>query len=203
MKQERLLKLVLQHGTLETLRAYAGLVGCDYDCHAKNIGQAKAMDLMQEHGVDLQVIAQHLVEHPEARGNIQMPDNWSAKLSAAMDCFVDPIVYDPVTKIQCCLGGGDWRGREASLGTPCNVAADEPELRALGMIHPVTGAAVDREFVDVILHETEVPRELTFDMVPGSVRLGRKHYLLPPTFLSFTPSYFNVLSQFSTPVTND
>lgn len=165
-----LLMLAREHGVLPTLRLYAALAGCDYRaCHVKGVGPATAIKLMQHHGLNVGAIAAAVTSGVHGASlAAETPLNWASLVRNVMDVFVNPIVYDPRSKTQQCMGGGSWEENVALLGGPIR-RAHEAELRSLGMMRQDTGERIERQPVRNVLRMSELPDQLLFEMVPGSV----------------------------------
>ena len=167
---------------MPTLRLYAALAGCDYKaCHVRGIGPATAFKLMEHDGLNVDAIAAAVTSGVHGASlAAETPHNWASLVRNVMDVFVNPIVYDPRSKTQKCMGGGQWEKNAALLGEPIR-RAHEAESRSLGMIRQDTGERIVRQPVKNILRLSELPDKLLFEMVPGSVSSSALHaYVLPP-----------------------
>mmetsp|Transcript_35594 Transcript_35594/g.57184 ORF Transcript_35594/g.57184 Transcript_35594/m.57184 type:complete len:541 (+) Transcript_35594:219-1841(+) len=147
------LRLLRLHGVTPFLHAFAPLSGCDYPCKAKRLGPKRAMQLIERYGVDLRDIVNSVTANPEqVFSTFEPPDNWLQKLDNAVSCFVNPLIYDPLTKTQRCLTDAEaWQGKEDILGKPC--VPGEAEKRALGLIDQAIGKAIVTTCVEPVIWE--------------------------------------------------
>ena len=165
-------QLMKKHGALAVLRTYAVLAGCDYDTKLRGVGPARALDLMNAHGTNLEAIVKACQDSPPG---------WLEKLRKGVECFENPVVYHVSGRYenkQRCLGSGRSSGNNAHLGSCC--PDSQARARALGLITPSSGGRepvrVERQPVQTVASDGLDPTYLEFRMVEGAVlRYGDPH----------------------------
>ena len=86
-------------------------------CKVSGVGQGTAIKLMQQHGLDVDAIADPVKSGVcGASFWAVLPDNWATLIRSVMDVFVNPFVYDLRSKTQECMGGARWEEKSAPLG---------------------------------------------------------------------------------------
>ena len=157
---------------LAVLRTYAVLAGCDYDTKLRGVGPARALNLMNAHGTNLEAIVKACQDSPPG---------WLEKLRKGVECFENPVVYHVSGRYenkQRCLRSGRSSSNNAHLGSCC--PDSQARARALGLITPSSGArdpeTVERQPVQTVASDGLDPTYLEFRMVEGAVlRHGDPH----------------------------